>query len=95
MTEPQIQPAPQPASKKGGTNELKQHIPMLIDAKVAASALGIGERTLWSLTNRDAVPSRRIGRLVRYCPAELRAWIDVGCPTEPGSANRVRKGLRR
>ncbi|MCH7791750.1 MAG: helix-turn-helix domain-containing protein [Planctomycetes bacterium] len=56
--------------------------------------LGIGARTLWTLTNRGAIPSRKIGRSVRYCPAELRAWVAAGCPTEPGAAERVRKAVR-
>lgn len=68
---------------------------LLIDSKAAAKALGIGERTLWGLTRCDAIPVRRVGRLVRYCPEELRAWVAAGCPTEPGAADRVRKGARQ
>lgn len=67
---------------------------LLIDAKAAARVLALGSRTLWTLTKCNAVPARRIGRAVRYCPAELRAWIALGCPTEPGSAERVRKAVR-
>lgn len=69
--------------------------PLLIDAKAAAAMLAIGARTLWSLTKCSAIPSHRIGRAVRYCPDELRAWVAAGCPTEPGSAERVRAAMRK
>ena len=76
----------------GGTFDSQDHTPMLIDADEAASELSLGARTLWSLTKCNAIPSRKIGRSVRYSPAELRAWVAAGCPTEPGAAARVRKG---
>ena len=63
--------------------------PLLIDAKRAAVMLGLSARNLWSLTKCNAVPHRKIGRRTLYVPAELRAWIALGCPTEPGSATRV------
>lgn len=83
------------AGSTGGTNELSQHTQLLIDTKAAAAMLALGTRTLWTLTKCNAIPSRHIGRSVRYCPSELRAWISAGCPTEPGSADRVRKGVSR
>lgn len=57
--------------------------PLLVDAKSAARLLSIGLRQLWSLTACGAIPSRRIGRSVRYSPDELRVWISAGCPTAP------------
>lgn len=69
--------------------------PLLIDAKQAATSLSLGARTVWSLTNRRAIPSHRIGRSVRYLPDELAAWIECGCPTEPGAAERVRAAMKR
>jgi len=91
---PSIQPAPEPASNRGEEQNVRdQTIPLLISAPAAADILGISKRTLWSLTNRNAVPSKRIGRSVRYCPAELRAWITAGCPTESGAAAKLRKGV--
>lgn len=65
--------------------------PLLIDAKAARALLALGERRLWVLTNCKAIPSRKIGKSVRYAPAELAAWVSCGCPTEPGAADRVRK----
>ena len=67
--------------------------PLLVDSKHAAAILSIGQRKLWELTNCQAIPSRKIGRSVRYCIAELKAWITAGCPTQPGSADRVRRGV--
>lgn len=68
--------------------------PLLIDAKLAKALLRIGERQLWVLTNRRAIPSFKIGKSRRYCPDELRAWVRAGCPTEAGAGDRVRKAVR-
>lgn len=68
--------------------------PLLIDAKAARALLCMGERRLWVLTNCKAIPSFKIGKSVRYSPAELEAWIACGCPTAGGSAERVRKAVR-
>lgn len=83
------------AGSTGGKKRDSEHTALLIDAKAAAVMLAVGPRTLWKLTKCNAVPARRIGRSVRYCPTELRGWIAAGCPTEPGSAERVRNGARR
>lgn len=69
--------------------------PLLIDAKAARSMLCLGERRLWVLTNRKAIPSRKIGRSVRYSPVELAAWVACGCPTDAGAGDRVRKAVDR
>lgn len=71
------------------------HIPLLIDAKAACVVLSIGERKLWSLTKCRAIPSRKIDRAVRYCPDELKAWVDAGCPTTAGAAERVLAAMRK
>jgi excisionase family DNA binding protein len=47
----------------------------LLTPPEAAKALAVSERTLWSLTQRKEIPCVRIGRAVRYDPADLRAWI--------------------
>ena len=69
-------------------------VPLMIDAKAARKAVCLGERRLWELTNCRAIPSRKIGKSVRYVPAELAAWVACGRPTEPGAADRVRKAVR-
>ena len=50
--------------------------PMLLTARQAARVLTISARTLWSLTKDGQIPAVRIGRAVRYDPADLRRWID-------------------
>ncbi|MEM1167388.1 MAG: hypothetical protein AAGI30_13990 [Planctomycetota bacterium] len=93
MSPPPSETPSQVAREQDAVNERPEQTCLLVDARAAAAMLAIGARTLWSLTKCDAVPSRRIGRAVRYCPTELRAWIGAGCPTEPGSAASVRKGV--
>jgi hypothetical protein len=68
--------------------------PLLIDAKAARVLLCMGERSLWMLTNCGAIPSRKIGKSVRYSPEELVAWVAFGCPTDPGAGERVRQAMR-
>ncbi len=77
------------------TNTPTTTAPLLIDAEAACAMLSMGERRLWSLTNRRAIPSFKIGKSRRYCPDELRAWIRAGCPTEGGAGDRVRKGVAK
>lgn len=67
---------------------------LLIGPREAAAVLGISERTLWDLSAREAVPSHRVGRLRRYSPQELDLWVQAGCPTDDGAAERVRGGAR-
>jgi len=69
--------------------------PLLINAKAACAILGIGLRKLWSLTNCNAIPSRKIGVMIRYSPAELAAWIESGCPTNAGAGDQVRKAVQK
>ena len=68
--------------------------PLLINSKEACAILGIGLRKLWSLTNCNAIPSRKIGVMVRYSPTELAAWIELGCPTKAGAGDQVRKAVK-
>lgn len=48
---------------------------LLLNGREAAKALNVSPRTLWSLTQSKEVPSVRIGRLVRYRPEALGAWL--------------------
>lgn len=49
---------------------------LLLPPNDAAQTLSISPRTLWGLTQAGEIPCIRIGRAVRYDPADLRAWID-------------------
>lgn len=67
---------------------------LLVNSDEAARMLSLGKRRLWNLTQCNAVPSRRIGRSVRYDPAELGAWIAADCPTDANAAERIRAEVR-
>jgi excisionase family DNA binding protein len=49
---------------------------LLLTSREAAQRLAIGERTLWELTRRGEVLCVRIGRAVRYAPADLQSYVD-------------------
>lgn len=49
--------------------------PLLLKANEAAALLNISPRTLWQYTNSGELRSVRIGRSVRYAPADLEAFI--------------------
>lgn len=51
-------------------------VTLLLRPRDAANALAISQRKLWELTRCGDVPAVRIGRAVRYSPADLAAWID-------------------
>lgn len=48
----------------------------LLRPREAAEALAISERALWSLTAGKEMPCVRIGRSVRYLPADLAAFVE-------------------
>jgi excisionase family DNA binding protein len=50
---------------------------LLLTPPEAARALAISPRTLWGMTQSGEIPCVRIGRSVRYDPADLRAWISA------------------
>ena len=62
-------------------------LPLLaLRPKDAAKALGIGERLLWSMTNRGEIPHLRLGKkAILYPIAELERWL----------TERARAGDRR
>jgi len=49
---------------------------LLITPGEAALALSVSPRKLWSLTNAGQIPCVRLGRCMRYSPADLQDWID-------------------
>jgi excisionase family DNA binding protein len=66
------------------SNETK--MPALLTTKQAAERLSIGTRKLWTLTNCGEIPCVRIGKCVRYRPADLAAFIDAN--TQAGRGRR-------
>jgi len=55
--------------------------PLLLDARQAARALGIGCTLFYSLQSRGQLPRPvRLGRRTLWRLDELRAWTTAGCP---------------
>jgi excisionase family DNA binding protein len=48
---------------------------LLLTAREAAHALAISTRLLWTLTNCGKLPAVRLGRCVRYDPADLARFV--------------------
>jgi excisionase family DNA binding protein len=60
----------------------------LLDVKAAAARLGTTERHIRELVYRRAVPYVKVGRLVRFDPADLDAWIAANRqPARMGAAD--------
>jgi excisionase family DNA binding protein len=56
-------------------------IPLLISAGELAKLIQVSERTLWRLYSAGRLPKPvRLGRSTRWRLAEVRQWIDSGCP---------------
>ncbi len=54
---------------------------VLISAEELAKLMRVSERTLWRLLSAGKVPQPlRIGRSTRWRLAEIREWIETGCP---------------
>ena len=67
-----VYPAPQWPQKPSGDLPL----PLAMRPKVAARAIGISERTLWTLTQRGDIPHSRIGGAVIYPTAAIMRWLE-------------------
>lgn len=50
---------------------------LLLKPREAAEALAISPRKLWGLTKSGAIRCLRVGRAVRYSPADLAAFIEA------------------
>lgn len=49
----------------------------LLRSRDAAAYLAISERKLWELSAGGQIPMVRCGRMIRYCVADLRGWVDL------------------
>lgn len=49
---------------------------LLLNSRESSEALGVSQRTLWSLTQSGEIPCVRIGRCVRYAADDLREYIE-------------------
>lgn len=50
-------------------------VPLAFRPREAARALGLSERTLWSLTKKGSIPHVRVGRAILYSVDGLRDWL--------------------
>lgn len=51
-------------------------LPLAMRPKVAARAIGVSERTLWTMAKRGSIPHARIGGCVVYPTAPLLRWLE-------------------
>ena len=70
-----------------------QNVESLWTAKQAAEFLGLAEKSLANdrTTGRLQLPYLKIGRAIRYDPAELRAWVTARrrvSTSDPGPCSR-------
>lgn len=56
----------------------------LIDLRAVAARLGVNDRFVRRLVAEDRIAFYKVGRLLRFDPAEVEAWLD-----------RSRRGFRR
>lgn len=56
--------------------ERDKRVERMLTELEAADVLGISARTLWQLRKDEKVRAVRIGRSVRYDPADLREFIE-------------------
>jgi predicted DNA-binding transcriptional regulator AlpA len=55
--------------------------PALLNAKRAASLVGVSMRTWWRLNSAAKIPAAvRVGHSKRWRVQELEEWIEAGCP---------------
>ena len=68
MPEPEIQPVPRPEEVPG----------RLIDVRELAQILNVPVSWLYERTRKGAIPSIRVGKYVRFNPAEVMAFFRNG-----------------
>ena len=62
-------------------NETDSSQPILISVDELATILGVSSRTVWRLLSAGKLLHPiRLGGVVRWRYAEVRQWIDDGCP---------------
>ena len=59
-------------------------LPQLLDIDHLAQHLGTSQRHIRRLIAEKRIPYLKVGRLIRFDPAEIAAWLDRGRhPTQP------------
>lgn len=75
MTEAYHEPARSPQWPIRPGHDLPP-LPLAMRPAVAARAIGVSERTLWSLTKQGTVPHARLGSAVIYPTAAVLRWLE-------------------
>lgn len=58
-----------------------EDVGLLVDSNEVAKLLKVSARTVWTMQNSGNMPKPiRFGRAVRWGYAEIKAWVDEGCP---------------
>ncbi|MBX9653850.1 excisionase family DNA-binding protein [bacterium] len=58
--------------------------PLLITAKEFAQKLNVSLRQIWRMLSEGRIPQPvRLGGTVRWRLAEVKSWIEEGCPQQP------------
>ena len=71
-------------AKNTMTQATDRPLRLLLTPRESAAALGLCEKTLWSLTDpRGPIRCVRVGRAVRYDPADLSALVESAKSTSP------------
>lgn len=60
---------------------------LLLSTEDAAALLSVGAYTVEALTRQGRLPAVKVGKFVRYRPADLRAYVDSLGP--PGRATEA------
>ena len=58
--------------------EAVQSIPTYLTVEQVAKSLGVHPQQVYTLARSKQLPSRRIGKLWRFDPAEVLEWINSG-----------------
>ena len=61
---------------KSGDSALFENLRIGLDYQAASEALCMSVSTLQKLVHRKAIPYVKVGRMVRFIPEDLAAWLN-------------------
>ena len=64
---------------------------LLLDIHEAAAALHLSERTAWGLYRNGRLRGIKIGRCLRFDPADLHAFIEAAKQAQAGQPSTVQR----
>jgi excisionase family DNA binding protein len=69
-----------------GRSDVRHPLPFLIDLPTVARHLGVTDRHVRRLISERRIPFLRVGRLIRFDPEDVAAWLNGARASEPRSA---------